>query len=421
MNTPVSVIIPAWNLWDMTLLCLESLARHTEPGSIQIIVVDNGSTDATVTELQQAGTALFGQQFTAVRLPENQGFACGCNAGAETAAGEQLFFLNNDTQVTENWLPPLRAALESPFVGMAGPLLLLPGSHRVQHCGIVFAPTLEVAHLYAFFPGNHPLVRKSRVVQALTGAAFLLPTRLFHQCGGFHQGYVNGFEDLDLCCSVRRQGLRLVSVPQSVIFHLTSQTPGRFDHDAPNTRLLNHRWPDGFIPDLHRLGLEDGFVPVLSPALELYLALPKEHEDARTHAFTLQFDEDRCRRRLHAEPLWQGGYTLLARHLENQARWADACDVRATLVRFFPLPEHAAALARTAARASDTALAEQAGQAARDLLRTAADVPALIQKAQALAQWGQDRGDADLAGLYQGWLNPYRAISSTSPRPRLGT
>lgn len=75
MNRTVSIVIPAWNLWDMTLRCLESLARHTAPDHLEVIVVDNGSTDATVTELASAGEALFGPRFIAARLSENQGFA----------------------------------------------------------------------------------------------------------------------------------------------------------------------------------------------------------------------------------------------------------------------------------------------------------------------------------------------------------
>lgn len=400
----VSIIIPAWNLWDMTRACLESLASHTPGDNVHIVVVDNGSTDATATALAPVLHELFGSRGVALRLEQNQGFARGCNAGAAAApAGNDdlLFFLNNDTLATENWLPPLLAALDSPFVGMAGPLLLLPGSRRVQHCGIAFAPTLEVSHLYDLFPGDHPQVRKSRVLQALTGAALLLPRSLFQECGGFHEGYVNGFEDMDLCCTVRRKGLRLVSAPESVFYHLTSQTPGRFDHDAPNTRLLNQRQPGGFTPDLHKLGAEDGYTPALSPALDLYLVLPPEKENALTQGFTRFWDADRCRARLNAEPLWQGGYTLLARHLENQGQWSESADVRSIMTHLFPLAENAAALARAAARGGDASLAAQASRAVQDLQRTAADTAALHKKADALARWGEDAGDAALASLFR--------------------
>lgn len=407
MSTRVSIIIPAWNLWDMTKQCLESLAAHTQGDHVQVVVVDNGSSDATALALTPTLHELFGPRGLALRMEHNLGFAKGCNAGAAAAEGELLFFLNNDTLATENWLPPLLSALDSPFVGMAGPLLLLPRSHRVQHCGIAFAPTLEVSHLYSLFPGDHPLVRKSRVLQALTGAALLLPKALFLDCGGFHEGYVNGFEDMDLCCAVRRKGMRLISAPQSVLYHLTSQTPGRFDHDGPNARLLNERQPNGCAPDLHTLGAEDGYVPLLSPALEIYFTLPPAKEAALTQGFSQFWDADRCWARLQAEPLWQGGYTLLARHLESQGQWADAAEIRSLMTHFFPLAEHAAALGRAAARGGDAALAKQASQAVHDLQNTAADTDAQRKKADTLARWGEDAGDAALAKLFRHWLTQH--------------
>ena len=56
----VSVIIPAWNLWETTAACLKALARHDEGASV--VVVDNGSADATATELAPLGAALFAYQ-----------------------------------------------------------------------------------------------------------------------------------------------------------------------------------------------------------------------------------------------------------------------------------------------------------------------------------------------------------------------
>ncbi|MCR5563150.1 MAG: glycosyltransferase, partial [Desulfovibrio sp.] len=77
----VSVVIPAWNLWEVTAACLRSLASCAPPGEdgggvrLEVVVVDNGSTDATATELAPLGEALWGADFRRVRLPRNEGFA----------------------------------------------------------------------------------------------------------------------------------------------------------------------------------------------------------------------------------------------------------------------------------------------------------------------------------------------------------
>lgn len=402
----VSVIIPVWNLWEMTHDCLHSLAAHREGPTLEIIVVDNGSTDATAEALLPTGKRLFGENFRMVRHEHNLGFAKACNAGAQVARAPLLFFLNNDTLLSPNWLPPLLDALNAPNMGMVGPLLTLP-SGRVQHCGIAFAPTLEVSHLYALFPGNHPLIHKKRQVQALTGAACLLSKELFFRCGQFHEGYINGFEDLDLCCSIRQHNLRLSCVPDSKICHLTSQTPGRADHDAPNARLLNARQPAAFRPDLHRFGLEDGYVPRLSPSLELYLTLPAALSAALTAAFSPPsgtFNEERCRARLEAQPLWEEGYTLLAQHLEARQNFADAVDLRSSQVHFFPLPQHLTALARSAAKAQEADLARSATEAAQSLWHESAQHEALHKKATTLLAWSREVEDQELEQIFVDWL-----------------
>lgn len=407
MSAIVSVIIPAWNLWHLTSDCLHSLAQHTASGTMEVIVVDNGSTDATVTELAPLGEALFGDMFTAVRLPHNSGFAKGCNAGAKAASGQFLFFLNNDTVLTPNWLPPLRDALmRTPRVGIAGSLLLYPDSMEVQHCGVAVGPTRYMEHVYSYFPHNHAVARKRRLLQAVTGAAFFMPLRLFEQCEGFCEGYVNGVEDLDLCCTVRRKGLHVLCVPESVILHRTSQTPGRFDHDTPNYALLNQRWPDAFVCDLHRIVAEDGYVPALCPQLTLYASLPPAKEEALTLAFSSTLNVDRCRARLEAEPLWQGGYTLLAERLEQAEHWQTACGLRLRQTQFFPLPAYYAALARTAARAAESALAENAGETLRKL-HTPEAVHTLVHKAEHWRNTYANMGDTALVQLFTDWLARY--------------
>ncbi|MEG2173162.1 MAG: glycosyltransferase family 2 protein [Desulfovibrionaceae bacterium] len=400
----VSIIIPVWNLWDMTCDCLHSLAQHTDHSNIEIIVVDNGSTDESATALEPTGQALFGPHFRRIRHEENRGFAKACNAGAQAARAPRLLFLNNDTLLSPEWLPPLVDSLDtSPCLGMVGPLLLLP-SGRVQHCGIAFAPTLEVSHIYDLFPHQHPLITKNRPLQAITGAAFLLTQELFFRCGQLHEGYINGFEDLDLCCLVRQQNLRLACVPRSIVYHLTSQTPGRSDHDSANARLLNQRQSGAFKPDLHLLGAEDGYIPRLSPSLELYLTLPAQLEAALTSTFRQHFNEERCRVRLEAEPLWEHGYTLLARHLESRKAYADAVNVRSTQVHFFPLAPYAVALARSAARSGEHALAQSASEATQSLLQSAANTEELQRKAQKLQAWSQEMGDTDLEKIFANWL-----------------
>ena len=89
----VSIIIPLFNQVDFTRRCLEALAQ-TAGTSIphEIILVDNGSTDATGEYLRSVGNNV-----SVIRNSSNQGFARACNQGARAAVGTYLLFLNNDT------------------------------------------------------------------------------------------------------------------------------------------------------------------------------------------------------------------------------------------------------------------------------------------------------------------------------------
>lgn len=400
----VSVIIPAWNLWELTAACLRSLAAHSQGENLEVVVVDNGSTDATATELEPLGRALFGAAFRPVRLAENQGFARGCNAGAAAAAGPLLFFLNNDATVTPGWLPPLRAALESPRVGAVGPLLLYP-DRTVQHCGIFITPFHTVGHLYEHFPAGHPAVARPHPLQALTGAALLLRAADFQDCGGFFTGYRNGFEDLDLCCALRARGRKLRVAAQSVVLHHTSRTPGRFDHDQANGELFARRCGAALRPDWHLLAALDGYRLCLGPGLALWLEPEPERQEACARAWReAGMSPEACVHLLEKEPLWREGWLRLARRLADLGRAEEAFAAALRCGRFFPHPEVGALLLRLARALGDP-------QCLREVMEIVASLPqahALTEVKRARLRQARRRaieaGDDLLAGLCARWL-----------------
>lgn len=114
VNPSATVVILAWNAWDHTRACLESLHPTLRPGD-QVVVLDNGSTDAT-------GAELLKYPWVEVLTNDlNRGFASGCNQGAALARGEVVVFLNNDTVVHDGWLQELLAPFNDAEVGAVGP------------------------------------------------------------------------------------------------------------------------------------------------------------------------------------------------------------------------------------------------------------------------------------------------------------
>lgn len=407
MPALVSVIIPVWNLWDMTRACLASLAAHTPRGLFDVHVVDNGSTDATAQELEPLGATLFGDRFHAHRFESNYGFALASNEGARRASGDYLFFLNNDTLLLPHWLPPLLDGIitppdTTPTAGV-GPLLLYDGMDRVQHYGVAFSLG-GVHHLYAHFPADHPAVNRPRRFQAMTAAALLMPRKVFMALGLFHEGYKNGFEDLDLCCQATRAGYTWRAVPQSRIVHRESSTPGRKAHDPANAALFSARCAGLTRPDLHLLPREDGFVPHLTAVLEPGISLPPEQEAALNREAKALTDIAALWERLRTYPLWQGGYERLRVALHAAGRHGDALMVSVLQCRFFSTPRTLAALEQTARDAGEPHLAALANDDRLQMERTLAAPDALRDKAARLSRHARRGGDRALETLYLDWL-----------------
>ena len=339
----VAVIIPIYNLWkEMTVPCLTSLAEHTQLDQIHIYLIDNASSDISAEEIINCGKNLFADKFTYHRFEKNKGFAIACNMGARLACDngdEFIFLLNNDTLLTPNWLDPLLLAMEEPKIGAVGPLLLFPHTKRVQHAGVSMSPLGGMRHIYCDFPAQHPLVLKKRDLRYITGAAFLIKTDLFIELGMLCEEYVNGLEDMDLCCQIINKGYSLRIVPESIIYHYESQSIGRSDADNKNFEIYSSRHSTRVYDDPF-IAKKDGYIPSLTKELQYYLALPREKSNQYTKSLVSYFSSQSCEKLLEKEPLWIEGYEMLAKHYDEQEMGHEACVMRERAVHFCPSVEN---------------------------------------------------------------------------------
>lgn len=242
----VSVVIPVYNKIEYTLACLDSIAEHPPSFPFEVVVVDDGSSDATQAVLSARDDIVY------VRNRENLGFVGSCNAGAATAKGRFLFFLNNDTTVVPGWLDSLvETVRRDPTIGLAGSKLIYPDGRLQEAGGIVFEDA-SGWNFGRFGSPDAPAYSHLRDVDYCSGAAILVARDLFEELGGFDPLYKPAYyEDTDLAFKIReRAGLRTVCQPLSRIFHFegitsgTDLSTGAKAYQVANREKFLDRWKD---------------------------------------------------------------------------------------------------------------------------------------------------------------------------------
>jgi GT2 family glycosyltransferase len=255
--TRCSVVIPAYGRPALTKQCLEAIfAVPPERAELEVIVVDDGSIDPIAESL-----APHRERIRVVRHQQNTGFATACNDGAAVASGEWIVFLNNDTIPQAGWLDALIDYGSSrERLGIVGSKLLYPDG-TIQHAGVVFSRRLEPHHLYTRFPADHPAVNRSREFQVVTAGCSLLRRETFERYAGFDAAFVNGYEDIDLCLRLRRDGLEIHYCHTSVLLHLEAVTRNYKLNDR-NHELFLARWADLVEADDVAYFMDDGLIEI---------------------------------------------------------------------------------------------------------------------------------------------------------------
>jgi len=217
----VSIIIPIYGKLEYTLHCLDSIAKNLPEAAFEIIVIDDCSPDNSVNALRQV------QGIRLIQNHENQGFIRSCNIGAQTAKGQYLLFLNNDTQVTPNWLDELLHTFDQfPGTGLVGSKLVYPDG-RLQEAGGIIWQDGSAWNFGRFQSPDLPVYNYAREVDYCSGASIMTPKVLFEELGGFDEYYLPAYyEDTDLAMKIRAKGYRVIYQPFSTLIHYEGVTSG---------------------------------------------------------------------------------------------------------------------------------------------------------------------------------------------------
>lgn len=214
-----SVIIVTYNSEKTIRACIDSILKFEE--IVEIIVVDNNSSDGTTRQVKE-----YEPQVNLIEQSTNLGFAKGNNLGAAFSKGEYLVFLNPDTRVlSKNDLDAIITTLiNNPEFGLIGPGLKRPGGQEqltVRNLPTVFRAfceyVLAVKGSYDFY---NPKSKELVSVESVVGACMVIKKDLFEKVGKFNEKYFLYFEDLDLCRSILKRGLKIGFLPKVTLEHI---------------------------------------------------------------------------------------------------------------------------------------------------------------------------------------------------------
>ena len=228
MRARISTIVVNFNAGPLLRTCIDSVLRC--PLDVEIIVVDNASTDGSLAAI----TGLPGVQI--IKNLANVGFAAGCNIGARAATAQFLLFLNPDCSFEPGALLKLLDAFAAdPQTGMVGGFLTnLDGSEQAGGRRAVPTPWRSFVRAFglARFANRWPrlffdfhlhkqkLPEQPIEVEAISGACMMVRREAMQAVGEWDEGYFLHCEDLDLCMRFRQQNWKILFVPSAQITHV---------------------------------------------------------------------------------------------------------------------------------------------------------------------------------------------------------
>ena len=220
----ISVVILNWNGRHLLRECLDSVL-HQQDGSLEIILVDNGSADGSVEFLREQ----YGKRIRIVGLCSNEGWAGGNNHGIKQATGEYLLLLNNDASLEADFFDRLRDGIcRHPGAGMYTPRILNYFDRTVlDNAGHVIYRDGTARGRGRLEKDGEKFDREEEVL-CPSGAAGVYHREIFDRVGLVDERYFAYGEDTELGLRARRAGYACYYIPTAVVYHKYSASGGAY-------------------------------------------------------------------------------------------------------------------------------------------------------------------------------------------------
>lgn len=241
--TKVFIVILNWNRANDTIDCLRSISKlKIKDCDLTTVVVDNGSTDTSLSEIKKYVGQKPGYEFVVNK--SNLGFAAGNNVGMKYAIKNEanyVMLLNNDTLVDRNIITEfLKVMEEDESIGAASPkIYFAPGFefHKDRYNKRVLGKVIWYAggkidwdNVYGLTRGVDEVDtgKYDKIIQTdyATGACLFLRAEALKKCGYFDERYYLYYEDTELSRRLVSRGWKVVYIPEGLVWHKVSQSSG---------------------------------------------------------------------------------------------------------------------------------------------------------------------------------------------------
>ena len=240
-NPQVSIVIPNKDHIEDLSRCIDSIFALGGWDNVQVIVVENNSTEKETFAYYKKITAR-NSKVQVVYYKGGFNFSAICNFGVQFATGDHILLLNNDVEfVSENFVKEMLSYSQRSDVGAVGAKLYYPDGY-LQHAGVIIGINGSAGHSHKGLAdarnntGDMYRLVTTQNYLAVTGACLMVKTELYKKFPLDEENFAVAYNDVDFCLRLYEAGYLNVFTPYSEGIHYESKSRGLDETDKPNLR-----------------------------------------------------------------------------------------------------------------------------------------------------------------------------------------
>jgi GT2 family glycosyltransferase len=237
----IAVVIINYNGKDLLKKFLPSVVKYSDKNISEIFIIDNNSIDGSINFIKKKYSSI-----NIIQNDKNYGYAKGYNIGLDKIQSEYLVLLNNDVQVTKNWLNPMLKGLEeNKEIGSCQPKILsYEKKNYFEYAGASGGYLDYLSYpfcrgrIFNYTEKDNGQYDNIKEIFWSSGACMMIRNKIFREVGGFDETFFAHMEEIDLCWRIKGLNYSNFCFPESKVYHLGG---GTLQYENPKKTYLNFR------------------------------------------------------------------------------------------------------------------------------------------------------------------------------------